>query len=66
MLVLSRRVGEQIVIDGGIRITVVAIQKGQVRIGISAPEDVRVDRQEIHYRRRDFLEALIPAAVMAE
>ncbi|HEX4606589.1 MAG TPA: carbon storage regulator [Urbifossiella sp.] len=47
MLVLTRRPGEQIVIAGNIRITVVNIGPGRVKIGIEAPENVRVDRQEI-------------------
>jgi carbon storage regulator len=51
MLVLTRRIGEEIVIDGSIRVTVVAIQEGRVRLGVTAPEHVRVDRQEIHERR---------------
>src|SRR5260370_22315071 len=51
MLVLSRRVGEQIVVGGDIRLTVVAVQGKQVRIGISAPPMVIVDREEISERR---------------
>jgi carbon storage regulator len=51
MLVLSRRLGEEIVIDGHIRITVVEIQGNRVRLGISAPPSVSVDRKEIHDRR---------------
>jgi carbon storage regulator len=54
MLVLSRRVGEEIVIDGSIRITVSAIQGERVRIGITAPPSVRVDREEVHLRRSEF------------
>jgi len=51
MLVLTRRVGEEIVIGDVIRIKVVEIRGGKVRIGIIAPEDVVVDRQEIHEKR---------------
>jgi carbon storage regulator len=51
MLVLTRRLGETIVIDGNISITVVAVKGGQVRLGITAPRDVHVDRQEIHQLR---------------
>jgi carbon storage regulator len=51
MLVLSRRVGEQIVIGEDIRITVVAVQGNKVRIGVSAPPTVTVDRQEVNVRR---------------
>ncbi len=51
MLVLSRRPGEEIVIDGTIRVTVVEIRGNQVRLGITAPPSVPVDRQEVHDRR---------------
>jgi carbon storage regulator len=47
MLVLTRRPGEQIVIAGNIRLTVVNIGPGRVKIGIEAPSDVRIDRQEV-------------------
>jgi carbon storage regulator len=51
MLVLTRRIGEQIVIDGDITVTVMAIRGDKVRLGISAPPLVCVDRSEIHERR---------------
>ena len=47
MLVLSRRVGEEIVIAGGIRVTVVAVNGQRVRLGITAPPAVRVVRSEL-------------------
>ncbi len=47
MLVLSRKVNEKIVIDGGIVITVVKVEGGQVRLGIEAPSDVKVYREEL-------------------
>ena len=47
MLVLSRKLNEKIVIDGGIVITVVKLDRNQVRIGIEAPGDVAVFREEI-------------------
>jgi carbon storage regulator len=47
MLVLSRKLNEKIVIDGGIVVTVVKIDRNQVRIGIEAPSHVRVFREEI-------------------
>ena len=53
MLVLTRGVGEQIVIAGDIRVTVVAVQGDKVRLGITAPESVRVDREEVHARRAE-------------
>jgi len=47
MLVLSRKLNEKIVIDGGIVVTVVKIDRNQVRLGIEAPGDVRIFREEI-------------------
>ena len=47
MLVLSRKLGEEIVIDGQIKVTVLKVQGGRVRIGIDAPESVRVLRKEL-------------------
>ena len=51
MLVLTRNIGEEIVIGEQIRLTVVAVRGGQVRLGICAPPSVRVDRQEVRTRR---------------
>ena len=48
MLVLTRRVGDQIVINDTIRVTVVAIKGGKVRLGFTAPPTARVVRQEIY------------------
>ena len=47
MLVLSRKLNEKIVIDGGIIVTVVKIDRNQVRIGIEAPGHIPVFREEI-------------------
>ena len=51
MLVLTRKVGEEIIINNVVRVTVVAIQGDRVRLGITAPRDTPVDRQEIHESR---------------
>lgn len=51
MLVLSRRIGEEIVIEGNIRVRVVGITGGRVRVGVIAPSYVQVDRQEVMERR---------------
>ena len=48
MLVLTRRPNESIIIANNIKITVVSVGPGRVKLGIEAPSDVRVDRQEIH------------------
>jgi len=50
MLVLSRKLNESIVIDGHIRITVVGLRGNHVRIGIEAPNSVRVMREELYDR----------------
>jgi carbon storage regulator len=46
-----RRPDESIVIDGRIRVTIVSVKGDKVRLGIDAPPEIRVDRQEIHDRR---------------
>jgi carbon storage regulator len=51
MLVLTRRIGETIVISNDIEITVVSVRGDRVRLGITAPEFVQVDRKEVHQRR---------------
>ena len=53
MLLLTRNVGEEIVIGDNIHITVVAIRGDNVCIGISAPKEVVVDRQEVHEKRKN-------------
>jgi len=53
MLVLSRRSGEEIVIGGNIHVTVLCVKGDRVRLGITAPRSVCVDRQEVHERRFD-------------
>jgi carbon storage regulator len=52
MLVLTRYIGETIVIDGHIHLVVVEVQGKRVRLGIRAPASVQVDRREVHVRRR--------------
>lgn len=47
MLVLTRKPGEKIIIGNNIRLTVVSVGPGRVKIGIEAPENIRVDRQEV-------------------
>lgn len=47
MLVLSRKLGEKIVIGDNIVVTVVKIDRNQIRLGIEAPHDVSVYREEI-------------------
>jgi carbon storage regulator len=50
VLILTRRVGETLVIGDEITCTVLGIKGNQVRLGIQAPKDVRVDREEVRER----------------
>jgi carbon storage regulator len=61
MLVLSRRPGEEIVVNNNIRITVVSVKGDRVRLGITAPNDVPVDRAEVHARRMQFFDVPVSA-----
>ena len=51
MLVLTRKPGEAIIVNDNIRITVVELGNGRVKIGIEAPANVSIDRQEVHDRK---------------
>lgn len=50
MLILTRKVGETIVIGDDIRVSVLSVQGNQVRVGVAAPRDVVVHREEIYDR----------------
>lgn len=52
MLVLSRRLDQAIVIAGQVRVTVLAITPSRVELGVEAPQEILVDREEIHLRRQ--------------
>lgn len=51
MLILTRRVGETLVIGDDIQVTVTAVHGSQVRLGVAAPPQVAVDRKEIRDRK---------------
>ncbi len=53
MLILSRRTDESIVIGDEVTITILSVKGKQVRIGINAPPDVSVHREEIYQRIQD-------------
>ncbi|NGX15263.1 carbon storage regulator CsrA [Wenzhouxiangella sp. XN24] len=50
MLILTRRVGETVVIGDEVQVTVLGVKGNQVRLGVNAPRDVSVHRQEIYER----------------
>ena len=52
MLVLSRRLNQTIVIAGRVRVTVLAITPNRVELGVEAPLQIAVDREEVHLRRQ--------------
>ena len=59
MLVLTRRPGESIIVGKDIVITVLEIKGGQVRIGIDAPREIQVHREEVYEQvRQENLEAV--------
>jgi carbon storage regulator len=52
MLILTRRVGETVMIGDDVTVTVLGVKGNQVRVGVNAPKDVPVHREEIYERIR--------------
>lgn len=62
MLLLTRKAGETIVINDNIRVTVLQVNGGQVRIGVEAPAEIAVHRSEVHERIKAQAQAAADAA----
>ena len=53
MLILTRKVGESVLIGDGIKVSVLAVKGNQVRVGIDAPKEVSVHREEVRERLKE-------------
>ena len=67
MLVLSRKQGEVVVIGNNIRLTIVSIRGNQVRLGLTAPRDMSIQREEICPKPEDHSHSVVrPTTLEAE
>jgi carbon storage regulator len=53
MLILTRRVGETVMIGDGISVTVIEVKGNQIRLGIAAPKEIPVHREEVYVRLQE-------------
>ena len=60
MLVIGRKTGESIILDGGIKITIVSLGQDKVSIGIDAPKEVQIFREELMEATKANREAVEP------
>lgn len=66
MLILTRRVGETLMVGDDVSITVLGVKGNQVRIGVNAPREIAVHREEIYNRIQQEKEGGQPAEASAE
>lgn len=57
MLILTRRIGESLIIGDDIEVVVLGIQGNQIRLGVKAPEDVTILREELYHKQQELEEA---------
>lgn len=53
MLVLTRKVGQKILIGDNVEVTILGISGGQIKVGVSAPKSVDVDREEVRDKKKN-------------
>ena len=67
MLILTRRVGETLVIGDDVTVTVLGVKGNQIRLGVNAPKEVAVHREEIYQRiQQEKSEGKIPEEAVSE
>lgn len=66
MLILTRRVGETVMIGDNVTVTVLGVKGNQVRLGVNAPKDVAVHREEIYDRIKREQDGGAPAAPVSD
>ncbi len=61
MLILSRKTGEKLMIGDDVELTILGIKGNQVRVGVSAPKDVPVHREEVYLRIQNEKQEMVKA-----